>query len=575
MSAAAAGCDPAGVARRVPQLLPHLLIAAALLVGLALWAHADGQVTMDEGVAVVQARAVHHGSWAVADPLAGVDPTGEAFPLRATTPIPGGYAPFARHPLYPALLSVADRAAGTTGMVGLSILGTLGAAAAAAALARRLDPRLPVPTLYVTALASPLLFDSTLVLAHTLGAAAAGAAAVGLVRHHESAHSASPWLAAVAAATAATVLLRGEGLLLALAATAVFAVLAAARRSRPWALVAATLAGATGLAIVVDQWWEGRIVGHGIALPGPPSEAVSWLHARIDALSTTTLRADYGGGRTPALLVAGAALLLVAAVALRRGTGGGRIAVPAAVAGAALVAVWSTATSPSPVPGLLLAFPALWVGLVAGRWADVPLARGLVLVAGLFAVAVAATQYRQGGGYEWGARYVALALPLVVPVAVLGLLRAAQAAGERGAGRALGVALAVVTVALAGVGVAARRDAGTSADRLGRAIVATAPASHLGAEDEDGRPIVLSSEFAVPQATTAVFDDARWLQLYDAEIRGEAAGYVRRLLTTGVDRFTFVTLHPDRASELLAGTIETSRRQVGAWTLIVVRSGSA
>ncbi|HJR24340.1 MAG TPA: hypothetical protein VJ804_02625, partial [Acidimicrobiales bacterium] len=148
------------MAARAPRLLPHVLVAGAILLAVAWWTGADGQVSVDEGVAVKQAEAVADGTWVLPHPLEVADPDGSAFPLRFATRTDDGYVPFAKHPLYPAVLSVADRVGGVRAMVGLSLVGVLGAAVAAAALARRLDPRLPVPTVYAVALGSPLLFDS-------------------------------------------------------------------------------------------------------------------------------------------------------------------------------------------------------------------------------------------------------------------------------------------------------------------------------------------------------------------------------------------------------------------------------
>jgi hypothetical protein len=569
MSAIAAGCDPGPVASRTPRLLPHLVVAAGVLIALAFWVQPAGQVSVDEGVAVAQARAVARGSWGVDHPLEAIDPSGAAFALRDGVRTGGGYVFFAKHPAYPALLSVADRAAGTAGMVGLSVMGVLAAGAAAAALARRLDPRLAVPALYATALASPLLFDSTLVIAHGVGAAAAGLAALAVVRHHERQQALTGWLALAGVATAATVMLRGEGVLLAGSACVVVGAIAIARRSSRWAIVAGALAGSTGTAFLVDRWWAARILGRGITLPGATADSVSWVRARLDGLATTLLQTSYGGGRAAALLLGGAVALVVAAVALRRGGSSARLAGPAALAASVLVAAWGVLTDPGPVPGLLVAFPTLWFGLCAGRWTDAPLARALVGVAAVFAIAVAATQYRQGGGYEWGFRYVALALPLVVPVALLGLVRALDAAGDRSTRLVVGGALGAIALILSAVGLVTRLDTGRAATRLGDAIIATAPSSHLGPDDRDGRPVVLSTELAVPQATSRILDDARWLRLYDLSAR-EAGAYVPRLLAAGIDRFSYVTFDPADQATAPSGTAIASRARVGAWTILVL-----
>ena len=110
-----------------------------------------------------------------------VDPDGVNYPLEFSESGPRGWTPFAKHPLYPLLLAGADRVAGVAGMVLLSLAGTVAAAGLAGALARRLDPGLTRPAIWVVGLASPLLFDGFLVIAHTLGAALVASAVLAAV----------------------------------------------------------------------------------------------------------------------------------------------------------------------------------------------------------------------------------------------------------------------------------------------------------------------------------------------------------------------------------------------------------
>ena len=78
------------------------------------------------------------------------------------------------------------------------------------------------------------------------------------------------------------------------------------------------------------------------------------------------------------------------------------------------------------VPGLLVAAPVLAAGLVALRRSCLrPLGAGLAFTTfAVFALLVAATQYARGGSGEWGGRYFALGLPVLVPVALLALAEA-------------------------------------------------------------------------------------------------------------------------------------------------------
>lgn len=553
----------------------HILIVAALLVLAAWWTHAGGQVSVDEGVAVVQAETLaEEGTWAVDHPLLAVDPDGSAFPLRNATRTDDGIVPFAKHPLYPQLLAWVEPLGGVRAMVALSLAGTLGAAWAAARLARRIEPDAELVCLYGTALLSPLLFDSTLVIAHALAAAAVGLGALAVVRHVERDRPMSPWLAIAAVAAALTVLLRGEGVLLVGAAGAVLA-LRAVRLRTPGSIAAAVAVGAGGLVgLVADRAWGAAILGSGIDLPAAPGSGDSWISARLSGFATTALQPSYTSGAGDWLLPASVLVLTLVVLALRRGGDEERAARSFAVLAAAGAVIWCAVAPVSAVPGLLVAFPLLWVGLALGRWAADGLARALVLTAGLLAAAVAATQYRQGGGFEWGARYTALVLPLVVPVVAVALVRAARRA-DRSTVVVVGASLLVLSLALSAMALRTKRDLQGAAERLGQQLVGFAPASHLGPDDRDGRPIIISTAFVVPQVVWPELDGARWLRLRDDEEVGKVKGPDRRieaLLAAGVDRFTFVTLDLDLDRPLLGDARIVERRRSGALEIVIVQT---
>lgn len=543
----------------------------------ARWVGAPGEVGIDEGVAVLQAQALaDDGAWTLDHPLEAVDPAGSAFPLRSTSRTEDGYVPFAKHPLYPRLLAWTDDVGGVAAMVGLSIAGAVVAAMAAGWLAGRLDRRLAAPSLWVTGVASPLLFDSGIVLAHTLGAAAAGLGAVAVVRHLDEGRAVSRWLAVVAPCVAAVVLLRGEGILLAGAVAAVTGGVAVARRHAAWGSAALSVAVLGGVSLLADRRWSSSILGASIGLPGGTAADDSLLEGRIAGLVTTTVRPSYAADDRHLLLIGGVALLAIVVLALRRGGSDERMAGGAAAVSAALVVLWAVSGRPGPVPGLLLAFPVLWVGLALGRWGREPAARALVAVGAVFAGAVAATQYRQGGGFEWGARYVALALPLVVPVAVLGLARAWDAIDDRRVGRAVAVGLAVTTLALGGVAIASQQRLGGFNRSFGSELIAVAPDSRLGGGDRDGRPIIVGADFLIPQLVWPQYDRARWLR-----IRGDGPivvdgpdPRVEALFDAGVDRFTFVTRDLDRDRPLLGEARLVSRREQRGWEVAVVEPPS-
>src|SRR5438552_468990 len=183
--------------------------------------------------------------WLAPNKLAGVDPAGKAFGLAQSDVGSRGVAPFAKHPAYPLLLAGADRVGGATAMVLLSVAATLAAAALAGGLAARIDPRLVRPSIWVTGLASPLLFDGFTVIAHSLGAAFAAGAALSALRFldRHDVRAALGTIACVAGACA----LRNEALVFVVATAAVVGAVALARRDLRAAVLAVSAVAAAGL----------------------------------------------------------------------------------------------------------------------------------------------------------------------------------------------------------------------------------------------------------------------------------------------------------------------------------------
>jgi hypothetical protein len=99
-------------------------------------------------------------------------------------------------------------------MLLLSVLGTWSAAVAAGLIARRLDPAYGIWALWITGIASPLVFDAYLVIAHSIAAALAGFAFLGLDQALKGKPKA---LLYALPAAVCMVLLRSEGVLLTLA----------------------------------------------------------------------------------------------------------------------------------------------------------------------------------------------------------------------------------------------------------------------------------------------------------------------------------------------------------------------
>ena len=370
-------------------VVAHLAALTVVLLGVAAYVGTDASFSADEGAAITQARALaRDGTWIVPHPLPEIDPEGRLYPLEKSTHGPKGFAPFARHPAYALLLAGADRVGGTTAMVLLSVAGTVVAAAAAAALARRLSPALARPAVWTVGVASPLLFDSQLVMAHALGAGAAGVAVLAAVRYLERPGLLMAMAAGAAAAFGA--LLRTEALILAAALAAALVLVGRRRGVVPGVLVAGTAAAAH----LVNAAVEPAVVGGERAADLTTGSSGSFLTHRVDALARTWLQASLEG------LQAGDAALLVAlvtavaaAAAMRRGVRD--LAVVLAVASAIATVARLVVDPPNPVPGLFVAFPALAAGLLLLRRRDVggDAAATMAWTSLLFAGGVALTQY--------------------------------------------------------------------------------------------------------------------------------------------------------------------------------------
>jgi hypothetical protein len=513
----------------------HLLALGTILLLLVPVVGTSQSFLADEGAAILQSRSLAEGDgWIVEHPFPEVDPDGDWYPIGKAERGEMGFAPLGKHPAYPLLAAGAASLGGVTGMVLLSLLGTVAAAGLAAALAGRIDGSLVRPALWAVGLASPLLFDGFLVMAHSLGAAFATAAVLATVVAVQERRPAVALL--VAPAVAGAVLLRNEALLFAAALALVAGLLALRRPYRvPAVMVAGVTIGAAVVARVLDRVWLAEVTGGAASTTavGVPAAGESFVSGRIDGFTLTWLTPGYdpSGPLSLALLVMLGALGWCALRARSRPQEGKAVSTAAWVAaGAAVVALVVAPTNV--VPGLLLSFPLLAAGLLVLRrrlFAD----PGVLLAgatAGLFALGVIATQYSVGGTGEWGGRYFALLIPAVVPV-LLAALRLQGRALQPAVRRSVSGALVVCSAALAVMAVGALRSYHQAGAVLENRIEAA------GRATGDARPVVVTTSDAASRVAWPTFDDHRWLLVPAQEVLTAAT----RLRDAGVDRFVFVT----------------------------------
>ncbi len=555
----------AGPVRRLWDLpfRAHVAALAVVLLALVPLVGTGSSFSADEGAAVVQAKSLSRGDgWIVEHPFAEIDATGANYPLENSERGDRGVAPYAKHPLYPLVLATAHRVGGVTGMVLLSLAGTLCAAALAALIARRLDEALVRPTLWTVGLASPLLFDGFLVIAHTAAAALAAGAMLLALRAADRRSVASAL--AVVPCVAAAVLLRTEAVFFAAGLASVAAALALASRRSRFALF--TVAGGTVLAALVtmalEDHWTAHLVG---AAPVTASLTTAsplggGPGSQVRAFVLTWLTTGYSdSGVVDVALFVMAIGTVLAALAVRR-RAEDRIVVGLSLVVAAAGAMALAAGPVHLVPGLLIAFPVVGAGLALlnRRVLATDTARLAFGTFVVFALAVAATQYERGGSGEWGGRYFALGLPLVVPVVLLAIRDAGCRLASRPR-RVAGGALVVCMAAMAAMGVATIREQHRRTGAMNGAIRAA-----IGSVPSEGLPVVVATDGALARHAWPIMDDARLL-LSGGDL-DELAG---RLDAAGVRQFVVVT-SAARPLEIPGGRMQVVSRDDGALARVLV-----
>lgn len=541
-----------------------ILVIALLLVG------KESVFSSDEGAGLAQMESVADGRWGVEHPVPEIDPRGRWFPLEKSAPATeGGYAPLPKKVAYTWLGAQLWPLGGPSALVALSAAATVVSAVAAAKVTAEVEPRLDRAALWVTGLASPLLADGLLVIAHAVGAAAAATAALAALRWWR--RGGVGWLLVLILMTCAGILLRAESLLLAAAMAAGWAVLAIWRRDAR----SVTLAAVIAVSALTARWVDLRLsswafVGAEVSVPASrgssssSSQVIGYLDDRVYAFVTTWFRPGYGDVGIPQLLAVLVPVLGVALVVLIR-RGEPPPAVTALSLGIAAIALWRAfgrAPIPDVVPGLLVAFPLLSWG-VAGlsrRALRIPAATWCLSSFTLFSMAVLATQYREGGAWEWGGRYFAVGLPLVTPIVVLGGANTLHRVREE-TRRVLTAVILIVVLSSAALQVLAVRDSHVLGQGLVDHVLQVASETPSG---DGGLPVILSTEPELPRAAWRELDQARWLHVPIPDL--DLA--TRRLRSAGIDDVVIATLRGPEVAVAMPRLANARRGQVpeaGLW----------
>lgn len=597
--------DPAASNRSIWwSVSVHSLGLFIVLVALLPFVTTDAVWTSDEGALLYQAQHVAQGNgWEVPHPLPEADPPGTQFPIELTVRgVNGGYLPYSRHAALVWTAAIIHSLFGYAGLLVMSIVGTVGAASAAAKLGDLLDPypsrsnRLGIAALWCTGVGTPMLFNSYIAWAHTLVAALLSWAFVLLIKsqgsplantsNHNGADSTAgknrvavaPIFVSVGLIFTAC-LLRTEAVLggiaiglalLAVSKTMFYLPRDSAPSKRRWPYlrlsgVAALVAAAAGL--ITDKLLNPPNTGP--LKPASFDEVYGLLDGRLAGFYQTWIRPTTDTGVVSLLFLLGATLILVSGYLARQyrasnqapplspqSSGPAVFAIAGGVLFAGGVALLSyqghgQVDLPSVlVPGLLVACPGLFAGLALTNKKDFqnPILIAALLTCGLFWLAVLATQYRFGGGAEWGGRYFSATLPLVVPVAVRNCWAIIK--------QRTSIVPVLLVAALVGTQVLLG-SISVSRIRVSRSQVAYISEQVEEAERSmigDGKPVFVTTVPPAGRWMWSHLDSTRWLWVEPEDLTST----MERLADLGFERIALVSL--DQTSDLEA-TKKTYRPQ--------------
>ena len=521
--------------------LPHrrgavdLALGFLLLVVLNVAAGTAGFWSADESVSHQQVELLSERTWTLAPPEPDVDPTGQWHTLSPISLGDGVAAPYVKHPLFPTLLRAGDMVAGR---IGRHLIPAIGAVLAAAAIAVGADRRRRGAArfgFWVSLAATPLLFHGTVLWAHSLGIATAAGTCLIVQRLLEPGGRELPPLGpphtlAFAAMAAGGVLLRSEAAIYFVMLGCCLGLFGLLGRHRPLTILGVVSIVVTLGAYTLDGYLRTAILGSGgdVALAVPPEPLLD-LKVR-GALTWTWLvgtRPDLGLAR-----MVGALLLMVAAISSRPqsslnlspmlGLVGGLLYLPAIFSGSTMA--------------FFPAAPALLVGVMILSRAD-RFAKLVGLLSALYFAAVVATSYANGGGGDWGGRYLAL---LLAPVAIIALPELWQLTTTAVSGRSFttGTAPLAAGAVIASVALTVSMAVDIVDTRRGTADLAQRLAAEIDAETVP-TDLVVSTDGRIGRLLGDTDVNARLLQ-----VPGDSLPEMAERLPAGTEFFILDHLQP-------------------------------
>lgn len=559
-----------GLARRAwdAPLLVHLAALLVLTIAIASFATSVGMMVADDGSYELQLRALEEGSWAYDAGTADLDPTGDHYPIVNVEGGDGRWMPSAKHPAWPWLGHQVARVTGAgAAYLVISIAAVLLLATMAWILASEHERRLARPAFWLAGTA-PVALSAGVPWAHTPAAATAAVATWAVVR---LASRPAAWVALVGAGSlAATVLLRAEGLLLAIA-LAIGLGVGLRRGGRRWGAVvgwSAAVVAFGALVVRLEAAWIASISGAGsttvVARTSQGGvEADGFVAGRFHA----TLRSLVDGA-SPSRNVAMAVVVVATAVAAALVARGNvrMVRLWQASAGVALLLLaerlrWLPDFA---VTGMATTWPIVVTGLAGAAWTAWRRVPVELAIAASFVGAVLATQYTDGGAGSWGARFFWVGTAPLVVVAVVGLARIDAVAtpvtsGSIFTARRMLIALVVVPVLLGVTTIAKVHD---STDELFSGV------------DGAIQGIAITPTGELPRMMWR--HDVDWLLVDDEDTVEDLVEVLDDLGRAGVDRASLVLLQEDLdEAEVAVGTSdgwqEQEREDLGELTVVVLQ----
>lgn len=513
------------------------MAVGAVVFGLTWFAMfpADASVTSDDGAYAVQVRALEQGDWSVPHRLAAVDELAAAYPYPNSSVTPDGWFPGARHAVWVRVLHVANAVSGHAGMRAVPVM-SLAVAVWAAARMAVLAGHGERSSLVAGALAltSPLAFNALQLWGHVPVAAGIGAALVGAVSSMQRSVRARHLVPVVLGLGIASAI-RSDGFVFALAAGAAVGVMGLHRRRLDLVLLG-IVGGITAVAsYFATAAYSGSVIGSAAAVGAADSRASGSVSGRLRGMVHTFFSMNDAPGSFLLVLAA----FLAAALALRAALRGDADATVAFLASAAAIWIVRAVAFPRDMAsGLIGAWPVALFALVRPWRRLVPEERLLVVFLLVGSLGIVVTQYDDGGGLNWGGRFLTGGLPALA-VIVAGGMEAAVAKL-----RGWAVPIAVGCLAAAAFGASLVVDAS----------IRTRHAQVVGRLDRLSPELtIVTASPSLPRLAWHTFPEREWLLVPGySESKTRPAELRRMLLKANVDEVVLFGVSEGEA-EVIAG----------------------